>query len=349
MKQLITIPRIIGLILILFAAYLLLFSPQNIIYAGFMVAVGLVLILAPNKKVKEIITIPRIIGATTLSTALQTFTVLPYSVPLTVQIILLAIAGLVLILAPNKPAKEGFKELITSFKLKTEFALVMVYDWVFCAAITLLGYALYRMLMAVVQPLSQIPVAAGAKLGAENLEMYNNILGAFFTKAIIVLIAFWLLIVVAYTITRGLIWLTLLDKPLRAPFFARFSLLNLIWCTLFTIITAFVLIGKSASIFEAIVFILGIVAYTHLTTILHYSYTRKRLLGQAFKDAFGIGIGSLLHFAQQYCYILIVYAVLSQLMRLIPGTIQVAITLIIFFVFMAWYRVYMRNILRRIA
>ncbi len=292
---------------------------------------------------KQLITIPRIIGLILIIAGILIYKKTGFA-----QIALLAIIGLILLLAPKEHSKKQFRNLLESFKLKTEFAWVMFYDAVFCVAIALLGYALYRVLMAVVQPLSQIPVAAGAKLGADNLEMYNNILGAFFTKAIIVLIAFWLLILVAYTISRGFIWLTLLNKPVHLPFFARFSLLNLVWCTAWLVLGMFFVVSMSTKP-AAYVFIAMMLLYTHLTAALHYSYTKNRAFGKAMAEAFSTGIGKFKAFVIPYCYVFIVYVLLSQVLLIVSGNLMLAAAFIIFFAFMAWYRTYMRNILRRIS
>ncbi len=294
LKAFATIPRIIGILLILFAAYLIKFSPQNIVQAG-----------------------------------------------------LIAVVGLILAFAQNDSAKKHFRGFIETFRLKSEFAKIMAYDAMLCVLVLLLAFGF---MSAMKGPYEQLK---GLQLTQESitsgaLEQYNNIIHNFLTTAVIALIVLWLLIIAAYSLSRGFIWLTLLEKQLHKPFFVRFGILNLVWCTLwaalgFLIVTS--LIQPAAPIF----FVALILIYVHITTVLHYAYTKHRAFGKAIAVGFGTGIGKLGSFVQPYCYVFIIHVILSNLLKLVQGGLNLTVTFIVYFVFMAWYRIYMRNILRHIA
>jgi hypothetical protein len=311
LKQIATIPRIIGIILILFAAYLLKFSPQNTIQAG-----------------------------------------------------LIAIVGIILAVTKNDSAKKHFKGFIDTFRLKSEFAKIMAYDAGFWVLVALLAFGFisvmkgpYAQLQGI--QLTQESITSGA------LEQYNGIIQSFLTTAVIALIVLWLLIVTAYSLSRGFIWLTLLEKPARAsaradqptrksalplhkPFFVRFGILNLVWCIAWLVLGILVyrsLIASAAPIF----FIALILLYLHITTVVHYAYTKHRAFGKSIAEGFGTGIGKFGSFVQPYCYIFIIQIILTNLLKLAQGGLILTATFIAYFVFMAWYRIYMRNILRRIV
>lgn len=293
-------------------------------------------------KPKEIVTMPRIIG-----TVLVIIAVLVSIMQQSVDALIIAIPGLILLLTPNKSAKEQFKEFINSLRLKKEYAWIMFIDamcWVLCA---LLSFGLYAFLKSNIEKLRTIPLETS--LNPAMLSAYNDVLQSFFINAIIALVVFYLLALIAYSISRGMIWLVLLKKQARTQFFMRLGLLNLIWCTIWVFIAGFFFATMKSSLAIIALFAIIAILYIHLTTVLHYSYTKNNTFRDAFKDAFGIGIGSLARFVQPYCYIFIIYALLSQIPWIMQGKMQVAITYVLLFAFMAWYRIYMRNTLRRIA
>jgi tryptophan-rich sensory protein len=291
-------------------------------------------------KIKEIITITRIIALLPLIAAIFFYSQTGFA-----QIALLVIAGLLLLAAPNNYAKKNLKMFIETFKLKQEFAWAMVYDAGFWVVTVALGLALWKILNAIAGPLMTIPIGS---LNPESIGDYNSIISAFFTKAVIALVIIWLLIAIAYGISRGLIWLKLLEKPLHMPFFFRFGLINIFWFT--AIMVLFILIAAGLKTISAAgVVIVLFLAYTHITTVMHYSYVKNRAFAKAISEAFGTGIGKILAFIHPYCYIFMVYVLVIQLLRFTSGKMMLVAAFLIYFVFMAWYRIYMRNILRRIA
>jgi hypothetical protein len=223
----------------------------------------------------------------------------------------------------------------------------MAYDAGFWVLVLLLAFGFmsvmkgpYAQLQGI--QLTQESITSGA------LEQYNGIIHNFLTTAVIALIVLWLLIVTAYSLSRGFIWLTLLEKPTHKPFFVRFEILNLVWCIAWSGLGILVyrsLIASAAPIF----FIALILLYLHITTVVHYAYTKHRAFGKAIAEGFGTGIGKFGSFVQPYCYIFIIQIILTNLLKLVQGGLILTATFIVYFVFMAWYRIYMRNVLRRIA
>ncbi len=292
-------------------------------------------------KTKNIITIPRIIGIALIIIAI----IVQMKLQQPSQAVILAIAGLILALTPNKLAIKNFKEVIGSFKLKKEFAIILFIDAITVVVFALLLRLLYGIIVANAEALSVIQ--ANPALNPENLAAYNELIGNFLLYSGIALLAFYFVAIVLYTLSRGFIWLFLLNKKPELGFFARFGLVNLMWCTAWTALTLFFMITiKPAG--GAYLIIVVVLLYTHLTTALHYSYAKKREMKKAFLEAFSKGLGKLGAFAQPYCYMLIVYAIISQITRLIQGKFALAVIFICYFAFMAWYRTYMRNILEQI-
>jgi hypothetical protein len=80
--------------------------------------------------------------------------------------------------------------------------------------------------------------------------------------------------------------------------------------------------------------------------VLHASYARSQRAGESVREAFGTGLGGLLGFVQPFAYVFIVYVVLAQVQRLIPGTLNLIVTFLLFLAFMMWYRTYLSAVLR---
>ncbi len=289
---------------------------------------------------KQLISLPRILGI-----ILMVLAVLAYKTQGPVQVGLLAIAGATLLLTPLQAGIKHWQAFLASWKLTKEFAFVMLFDILFWAVLAILALLLSNVLKGPIEQLKSIQLDQGITLG--SLQAGNAVFESVFTTAIIAVIIFWLLTIIAYSISRGLIWLTLQEKPLHKEFFVRFSILNAMWCTVWFLLTLFFL-GTIVPNVAAHVFIVVLILYAHLTTLLHYSYVKKRSASKAVSDSFA-SIGKLGSFVHPYCYLFIVYLILNQAQRVTQGTTAFVTAFIVFLVFMAWYRTYFRNIMRHIA
>lgn len=258
------------------------------------------------------------------------------------RVSLLTLAGIILLVSSNQSAGKHWQEFVNSLRPGKEYVFVMLFDMLFWALLAILTLLLAIAVRTPYEQLKTVQFSAGVNIG--TLEASNAILETFFTTAIVALIIYWVVLIAAYSLSRGLIWLTLHNKPAKKKFLAWFGLLNLLWCTPWLVLTLFFL-TVIAPPTSAYVFIILLVLYAHLTTTLHNSYARHATIGKAFKDAFALG--NLGRFLQPYCYLFIAYVILSQAGRFVEGNTELIVTFFIFLLYMAWYRVYLRNIMRR--
>jgi hypothetical protein len=288
----------------------------------------------------KLITLPRIVGIVLIAIALFTH----YARQGAIQALLLGIASLVLLLTPRKPAEKYWKQFLASLKPTKVFGILLLIDALFWTLLAILTVALTVVLRDVV---TQVKSVAPTKDIAMNvIGTYNDVLGAAFTKGIIALVVFWVALTAAYALSRGMIWLTLHGKKFEMRFFLRFFALNLAWCTLWVAATLF-LMSALMQPYGGISFLVLLPLYAHLTTILHSTYAQTRNARRSVGAAFSYGLGRLGSWANPYCYLLIGYVVLSQIMRALPpGKLALGVTFILFFLFMAWYRVFLKNTLR---
>ena len=221
----------------------------------------------------------------------------------------------------------------------------MLFDILFWALLTVLALIMAAVMRNPYQQIKAMQLGGGLTLA--NVEAYNVIIEHFFVSAIVAIIVFWILIVAAYTLSRGLIWLTLLNKKAPSKFFLHLFLLNLVWCTVWLALTLFFMSTLMQPL-GAFAFIIMMLLYAHITTALHYSYVKSPGFAKSIRSAFGAGLGRISKFIQPYCYIFIVYVILHQLQKFAKNTLALVVAFIVFLAFMAWYRKYLRNVLRHI-
>lgn len=288
----------------------------------------------------KLVTLPRIIGIVVLVITFLTY----YAQQGTIQALLLGIAGLVFLCTPRKPAEKHWKQFLGSFTPNKEFGILLLLDALFWTLLAILTAILSIVLSGVVHQIKNVAPTEGIALNL--LGGYNDVLQAAFTKGIASLIVFWLALMGAYALSRGMIWLSLNKKPLDARFFGRFFLLNLCWCTLWTAATLFFM-STLIQPYGGLAFVVMLLLYTHLTTILHNRYAQTRNARASVAAAFSSGIGAPARWIQPACYALLCYVIVSQIMRALPpGKLALGVTFVLFFLFMAWYRAYMKHLLR---
>jgi len=289
----------------------------------------------------KFVTIPRIIGIALLivaALALKTQTVL--------HAVLLAIPGLILLLTPAANGKKHWQDFLASLKFRKEFALVMLYDVLLFVLLSILLLVFKNAAQGIIGDLRGITLGTGVTVG--QVISYNEILGSVFTTAIISIIALWLLTVLVHSISRGLIWLTLLDRPASLAFFRTFFFADLVWGTAWLVLILFVMASMQPIPGAYATLVLSML-YVHLTTVFQHSCAKTGQFRKPFSEAFSIGLGRLGSFVHAYVYLFIGYVIVSQLQRVQQGTmLNTVIATIVFLAFFAWYRTYMRNILRKV-
>jgi hypothetical protein len=290
-------------------------------------------------RLTKLFTMPRIIAIILIAIAISFYS------RGAAQSIILTIAGLILLLTPKEYANRQFRLMQDSFRLKKDYAWAMFYDAAYWVALMLAGMGIIGIIMSAAEPLKGIQF--GSPEALNNLGQYTGMMQTFLIIAAIAIAVFWIINSIAYGISRSLIWLALLGKKIRASFLLRFGLWNLAWQAGLTLIVVllFVLLKQTMAAYALIILAL---LYTHITTVLHCSYAKSERFKESFVTAFKTGIGKFPAFIHPYCYMLITYILLSKILELASGKLLLSAAFLLFFIFMAWYRTYMRNILRQI-
>ncbi len=250
-------------------------------------------------------------------------------------VVAVVIAGLILLIFDKRIASRELKTFFKSFKLiNKRFVLIAFYDML-CLSIFFLIVPLFSRWFT--SKLSNVA-------GLQGLVSLLFMLWIYF-------FAVTLILLITYTIFKGMIWLTILKKKPNALYFKKLFLLNLCWW-LILLIPFFIIIFGVKQNYLFYVIILFAIAYTHLTSVMHYLLTKDLRIGKALKQAFVLSFGRAAKaFLVPYSFIVIVYLILLQVFWVVPKDINTMLFASLLFTvfFLAWYRLYLSLVLKKIT
>lgn len=236
---------------------------------------------------------------------------------------------------------KTIKELILSFKEK-KIIWAFVYDVCF---ILIAGIILKTASKLLLQRMNALGI-----LQAKTPEMLVQNMGVmqqFMYTTIITAIILYLVLLVIYTISRGLIWAKIMNLKPTKKYFLKFGLLSLVWITGWLLAFTLLVTITNQQYYKWIMIIMGI-AYIHLTTVLHHAFSYKNEIGTAVQKAFSTGIGRIHQLIFPYIYIIIIFILTEQILTRtmqIPVSIQVMqiIGIALILLFLAWHKTYLNK------
>ncbi|TKJ17699.1 hypothetical protein CEE44_04165 [Candidatus Woesearchaeota archaeon B3_Woes] len=175
-------------------------------------------------------------------------------------------------------------------------------------------------------------------------QLSNFLWSIFVGIAIVALVTF-----IAMCIFKGLIWFRIANKKFNFNYSKKFILLNLLWFLIWitpAILLFFVLKKEIIAYLLVIITILLL----HFTNLLYISFTKNPKLS-SIKKAFKIGIKKIHLFILPYLIAIIIFLVISQLYWLynfMPGNTSTIITVLILIIYLAWFRIYLYNVVKDI-
>lgn len=293
-------------------------------------------------KLKRYVSIPRIVGV--LSSIIG---VLVFARGQPWHALLLVIAGLTLVLTKKSVGQKFWAEFLQSLKFGKKYLVIVLFDALFWAVLGIITGLAGLVLKEQVESLKSIDLQTPALLAPGVAESYVGTFKSVFATTLTTLIIYLLIMIFVYSLSRGMIWLALQDRPPAWAYFRKFFVLNLVWLVLLGVVLLFVMIAVVPRIAAFFLIILALLSI-HVATIMHYRFTRTRSIA-AFKDAFITGFGRFKRFAHLYCYAFLAYVVVSQVLKLATGKFLIGLSLLLMLLFMGWYRQYMNSVLRKIA
>ncbi len=292
---------------------------------------------------KKFITTPRIIGAICIVIAIILYL-------RNAKYFSIALAGIILLVAPTKHAKELFDTFVTTFTRWKLIVITAFYDALF---FLLLYGSIYffrwRLELKAAQTQATTTLTREAlldpALASQNVTAIRSLM-VLLLVGMLVLIIFNLL---TYTISRGLIWTTIADKKPTKKFFLRFLGLNSLWWLIWVPLTLVVAITLKQDPAAKGSIATVLVIATYFTPILHTSFISGKRIGESIGNAFAIGISKLFRFAVPYTYAFIVYIIIFQAFKLVqqqPTKIVFSASMLFVILYIAWLRTYLYQVIK---
>jgi hypothetical protein len=244
--------------------------------------------------------------------------------------------------------EKNYRLFLASFrKIDIRIFLIVFFDLVFYFLVPLIIAGTFNVLqkraMAIKLPQTLL------QLGAENAEKVVAELRAFLFLLVAMLVLMVVVIILDWTIFKGLAWCLTLKKKLNLRFFLRFFLLNLLWLGLFAALVVLFAIIFKESIVPIHIILLGLL-WMYFTNIMYVFFVKKESV-KSIKKAFKVA------FTKAHCFIL-PYAVLAVLLLAIvfianllaslPYAVGLAITTLLMLLYLAWARFYIVEVVESI-
>jgi hypothetical protein len=242
-----------------------------------------------------------------------------------------------------KQIQKSLKEIGQSLRDYKKIGQIIFYDVCFILIIAILTQIATKITTTQIQKMGLLDLGT---LSPETIAPHLATIKSFAKIFLAVVVIYYLLVIINYTLFRGLIWTRLMNKKINKKYLTRFLGLNLIWCTGWI---ALILIGVNVvnKAYYPYLIIGGAILYTHLTTVMHHSFTYKNEIKRSLRKTFSTGIGKIYQFIGPYIYIVLIYIILARAVLLIPYQ-QQAIGIIITIICMAGYRAYINRVITRI-
>lgn len=261
-------------------------------------------------------------------------------------------------------AKKGLiHEYLRSWKsiTKLKFLFVVGFDLMLYVLLYFLFLGFGSIISFFVEPFKSTGLKSFASQTAEQLAAYQQSLYSLIGVVFLLSIAFSILFVLIWSVSRGLIWAKLLDKRMTLRYLWKFFLLNLIWILLWAIIliAAGMILYNTASAGSPTALILGIIfvllylIMVYFMYILYYKFTEgDNRIFRSLKETFVTGITRFTKLGLPFLLIIatiIIAAVFSMVFKLLPDIIMNILSTILVFAVFGWVKLYAAEVLKERA
>lgn len=235
--------------------------------------------------------------------------------------------------------KKGWEFFRDSFrKPGKNYLFVILYDILFYLGI-------YLSLILLKTTLESLNISTAEPESLEYLKdaAASNVL----TQLTFYFILFIIIIILIYTLFKGLIYCKTLNKKFSLKYYYKFILLNLIWLTS-CILISYALLRLLPNFYF---FLLLLILWAYFTLILYIDFTEKLKIKSAIESLYKIGIMNFHKIITPYLYALAVFiiiALVSMLFIFIPDLLSSILSSILLLLFMAWLRFYLADAIKKI-
>jgi len=248
---------------------------------------------------------------------------------------------------------------IKSFKkLDKKFIFVILLDFLFYASLIIAFFLFSKLVMWSIGSLYTLPgklMAMSKMSGLEQLgtsaESASILLNQFKSKIVLSMIAFWFMIVLAFTLFKGAAWSFVTKQKINKKFFKYVFKFNLIWFGVFALLGAILFFVTKPAVTGIALLVLSIIAL-YLTPISYALFNPKKSIKDLFKRLWHVAVERIyLFILPALIAIAVLFGLLiiisSILVRIVPEFIALPILLIIV-VWQSWSKYYIYLVARKI-
>ncbi|MBW2981349.1 hypothetical protein KY343_00585 [Candidatus Woesearchaeota archaeon] len=264
--------------------------------------------------------------------------------------------------------KEKWKLFINSFKLKSNFIYIALYDLLFYSVMIL--FILFSNILekksAAIDPdiLSKLTSAVNVTAAqTQELQQMAQSMQSFIYFLIFGIIFLTIAALLIYTLSRTLIWNNLLEKKFDLKKYLKFNVLNIVFAVILGIILYIILrLRMSVMLFlvdisidfalivSSILFLIIFTAISYFSSLLYINYTLKPEIFNSFSRTFKLIKNKFQNISYSYLFIFITAILASLIARifwLVPFQIQQYSNIVIVILFAAWMRIYILNVIKK--
>ncbi|RMD57584.1 hypothetical protein D6825_03605 [Candidatus Woesearchaeota archaeon] len=261
----------------------------------------------------------------------------------------LGLAGILLILWPQKTATQELERFTKSFSKMKEAITASLYDSLFWAFMLSAGYFyLWRLKVktAILQASTDLTREAFLKpdVVAQNAVQLKSLVWFFAISLSLLAIS----IFAAYTLSRTLIWATIAGKKLTKKRFIEWAKLNAIWWLLWAAPLLFVTFVTTKSSQARPLLAIASMLFIYFTLHLHAQFAKIEKIGKSITRGVGFAISKIPQLILPASFSFIAYIVAYQALTLtqyLPQNTWPVFNLIFAALYLNWLRTYLYPII----
>ena len=244
--------------------------------------------------------------------------------------------------------KQNFTWFINSFKrINLKIFLILILDILFYFIFVQAGKFFIKIIQkkAANVDLTQNLLGLNQQAGSNLLSSVRG----FFFFLVFSVILFIILMIINWSVFKGLIWSITTNKKFNLKFLKKFFLLNLIWLPFWFILIFLIAIGVKPTT-APIFMIISLALAFYLTNILYPLFLKDNKINKI-REAFKLGIKKIHYFIVPYAIIIILFFIISNIYSFVAANnnLNQNIAYVLLLVFVAWLRYYFVEIVNKLS
>jgi len=247
--------------------------------------------------------------------------------------------------------QQIWKDFTSSFELDKRFFFVVLLDILLIALIYFGIIFLWKLVVKKLNYIPPMPIFNPQITSEAELQTFYSTIVGVRGGVILYIIAFLLLVLLAWTFIKSLQWRIILKKKSSIRFCMKSIALNIIWqlAWILIFIGNFLLLNAEISKYTGIILL---IVYLHLSYIKYIQIAKTEKIFSSISATLKLGFLRFYKFIIPYlimAFVLLLVLQLYYIYKYLPENIQIAIFGLIIVVWMEWGRIYATKFINRIS